>query len=179
MPERPVAGPGRRRRLLWLSGASKASLEKARMWAVATCESCSLDRGTMGEPSRSCHGEGQVLRIGTRSRSGHGTGETRLRSLVSKDRSYKPMVKSDGAQRESGRVVVPARDKVSPAVGKSPRLWSRRQLSEVSARAWPGLPSETLWANLRPRHFEQWTREFFWQHGLHRLRATVRYPEAA
>jgi RNA-directed DNA polymerase len=37
-----------------------------------------------------------------------GTGETRLRSLVSKDRSYKPMVKSNGAQRESDGVVVPA-----------------------------------------------------------------------
>ena len=36
-----------------------------------------------------------------------GTGETRLRSLVSKDRSYKPMVKSNGAQRESDGVVVP------------------------------------------------------------------------
>ena len=36
-----------------------------------------------------------------------GTGETRLRSLVSKDRSYKPMVKSSGAQRESDGVVVP------------------------------------------------------------------------
>ena len=36
-----------------------------------------------------------------------GTGETRLRSLVSKDRSYKPVVKSSGAQRESDGVVVP------------------------------------------------------------------------
>src|SRR5579864_7411027 len=36
-----------------------------------------------------------------------GTGETRLCSLVSKDRSYKPVVKSSGAQRESDGVVVP------------------------------------------------------------------------
>jgi hypothetical protein len=36
-----------------------------------------------------------------------GTWETRLCSLVSKDRSYKPMVKSGGAQRGSeGSVVV-------------------------------------------------------------------------
>jgi len=35
-----------------------------------------------------------------------GTGETRLRSLVSKDRSYKPMAKSSGGQRESEGVVV-------------------------------------------------------------------------
>jgi len=36
-----------------------------------------------------------------------GTGETRLRSLVSKDHRYKPMVRSGGAQRESDGVVVP------------------------------------------------------------------------
>jgi hypothetical protein len=36
-----------------------------------------------------------------------GTGEARLRGLVSKDRSYKPVVKSSGGQRESeGAVVV-------------------------------------------------------------------------
>jgi hypothetical protein len=82
---------------------------------------CSLVRSTVGEPSRSCHGEGHVcqswFRIGcggslrgtetcTRARSDHGTGETRLRSFVSKDRLYKPMAKSGGAQRESEGVVV-------------------------------------------------------------------------
>ena len=36
-----------------------------------------------------------------------GRGETRLCSLVSKDRFYKPKVKGTGAQRESGGVVVP------------------------------------------------------------------------
>ena len=82
---------------------------------------CSLVRETVGEPSRSCHGEGHVrqslIRIGcggslrgketcTRARSDHGTRETRLASLVSKDRSYKPMAKSSGGQRESEGVVV-------------------------------------------------------------------------
>jgi len=82
---------------------------------------CSLVRVTIGEPSRSCHGEGHVrqswFRIGcggslrgtetcTRARSDHGTRETRLASLVSKDRSYKPMAKSSGGQRESEGVVV-------------------------------------------------------------------------
>jgi len=82
---------------------------------------CSLVRGTVGEPSRSFHGEGHVrqswFRIGcggslrgietcTRARSDHGTRETRLASLVSKDRSYKPMAKSSGGQRESEGVVV-------------------------------------------------------------------------
>jgi len=82
---------------------------------------CSLVRVTIGEPSRSCHGEGHVRqshsRIGcggflrgtetcTRARSDHGTWETRLASLVSKDRSYKPKAKSSGGQRESDGVVV-------------------------------------------------------------------------
>lgn len=82
---------------------------------------CSLVTETIGEPSRSCHGEGHVrqswFRIGcggslrgietcTRARSDHGTRETRLPSLVSKDRSYKPMAKSSGGQRESDGVVV-------------------------------------------------------------------------
>src|SRR5580658_758496 len=49
-----------------------------------------------------------------------GTGETRLRSLVSKDRSYKPVVKSDGAQRESDGVVVPQIAGRNPAGGKDP-----------------------------------------------------------
>jgi group II intron reverse transcriptase/maturase len=32
--------------------------------------------------------------------------------------------------------------------------------------------------NLDPRKAETWTREYFWNHGLHRLRGTVKYPEA-
>ena len=82
---------------------------------------CSLVIVTMGEPSRSCHGEGHVrqswFRIAhggssrgketcTRARSDHGTRETRLSSLVSEDRLYKPMVKAGGGQRESEGVVV-------------------------------------------------------------------------
>jgi hypothetical protein len=82
---------------------------------------CSLVRLTIGEPSRSFHGEGHVrqswFRIGcggslrgkgscTRARSGRGTREARLFSLVSKDRSYKSMAKSSGGERESEGVVV-------------------------------------------------------------------------
>ena len=33
--------------------------------------------------------------------------------------------------------------------------------------------------HLKPGQAEQWTRSFFWRHGLHRLRGTVRYPELA
>ena len=48
---------------------------------------------------------------------GFGTGEARLRSLVSKDRPDKPMVKPSGAQRESDGVVVLAAVR---AEGKGP-----------------------------------------------------------
>jgi RNA-directed DNA polymerase len=48
-----------------------------------------------------------------------GTGEARLRGLVSKDRWYKPMVKSSGAQRESDGVVVPGGG-IRPSSGKGP-----------------------------------------------------------
>ena len=85
-------------------------------------ESCSLVKTTMGgEPLtsrrrqyptvwRSGHAFVGPLRgtgSGTHARAWFGTGETRLCSLVSKDRSYKPVVKSNGAQRESDGVVVP------------------------------------------------------------------------
>lgn len=33
--------------------------------------------------------------------------------------------------------------------------------------------------NLKPGEATRWTREYFWQMGLHRLRGTVQYPEAA
>src|SRR5579872_2922911 len=49
-----------------------------------------------------------------------GTGEARLASLVSKDRRYKPVVKSDGGQRESDGVVVPVIAGRNPAGGKGP-----------------------------------------------------------
>jgi hypothetical protein len=97
---------------------------------------CSLVTVTIGEPSRSCHGEGHVrqswFRIGcggslrgtetcTCAKSDRGTRETRLSSLVSEDRSYKPMVKSDGVQRESdGVVVVMTGGKVKASVAKDP-----------------------------------------------------------
>jgi hypothetical protein len=83
----------------------------------------SLDRITMGEPSRSFHGEGHVRRPssgnGLRVPPGYGelhartawsgTRETRLPGPTSgEDRPYKPSAKGDGGQRESeGVVVVP------------------------------------------------------------------------
>jgi hypothetical protein len=49
-----------------------------------------------------------------------GTGEIRLCSLVSKDHSYKPMVKASGAQRKSDGVVVLPIAGRNPAGGKDP-----------------------------------------------------------
>ena len=87
----------------------------------AGCDNYSFVKRIVGEPSRSCHGEGHVrwswLRIGrggslrgrggcTCARSDRRTGETRLASLVSKDRSCEPMAKAGGGQRESEGVVV-------------------------------------------------------------------------
>lgn len=47
-----------------------------------------------------------------------GTGEARLVSLVSKDRSYKPVVKANGDQRESDGAVVPGRVDSARVPGK-------------------------------------------------------------
>ena len=99
-------------------------------------ESCSLVTFTTEEPSRSYHGEGHVRPI---AHSGHGrgrvlpgygerhvrmgwfgTGEARLPSLVSKDRSYKPMAKSSGGKRESDGVIVPLIAVSNAAGGKDP-----------------------------------------------------------
>ena len=53
----------------------------------------------------------------------HGTRETRLSSLVSKDRSYKPKVKSGGGQRESeGAVVVRIGVQQNAPGAKGPRF---------------------------------------------------------
>ena len=49
-----------------------------------------------------------------------GTGEARLSSRVSKDRSYKPMVESSGGKRESDGVVVPPIAARNAAGGKGP-----------------------------------------------------------
>ncbi len=51
---------------------------------------------------------------------GFGTGEIRISSLVSKDRVYKPMVKSNGGDRKSDGVIVPLIDGMNPSGGKGP-----------------------------------------------------------
>ena len=102
----------------------------------AGCD-CSLVRSTVGEPSRSCQGEGHVCLVCsgarggsfrgtgscTRARSGFGTWEARLRGLVGEDRSYEPVAKSSGAQRESeGAVVVGIGVELKASGAKGPRF---------------------------------------------------------
>jgi hypothetical protein len=97
-----IGSPGSRPRFVverWRAERGVESLcrEGASVWAAALSEFCSLVTFTTGEPSRSCHGEGHVLRAlfrgqlvgslrgmgsGTHARFGHGTGETRLYALV-------------------------------------------------------------------------------------------------
>ena len=113
-----------------LFGGSKRAGRSA-VW----CESCSLVTVTMGEPSRSHHGEGHARRTWFRLWScgvfpGYGerhvrivrcgTGEARPGCPSGKDPRYKPMVKSDGGQRESDGVVVPLIGGRNTAGGKGP-----------------------------------------------------------
>ena len=80
-------------------------------------------RSTSDRPASSGDADGRVL-------SGYGerhvrtvwfgTGEARLASLVSKDRTYKPVVKTSGGKRESDGVVVLPIAGMNPAGGKGP-----------------------------------------------------------
>ena len=136
-PVRVSAGaPGSRPRLVVERWRVERGVESLFGGSKRVGWDCSLVTFTIGEPSRSFHGEGHVrqswFRIGcggssrgmgscTRARSGCGTRETRLCSLVSKDRLYKPMAKSSGAQRESvGVVVVPIGVKLKAPGAKGP-----------------------------------------------------------
>jgi hypothetical protein len=141
-PVRLIAGePGSRprfvvERLRAERGVESLFGEDTRAGRSATRrESCSLVIPTMREPSHSFHGEGSIRLTGVLDRpwsgpSGvggvartHGlvrTGEARLPSLVGKDRSYKPMVKSSGGKRESDGVVAPGIAVSNAARGKGP-----------------------------------------------------------
>ena len=48
-------------------------------------------------------------------------------------------------------------------------VWRRLQTLRVKRKG----------RNLKPGEATRWTRQYFWQLGLHRLRGTVQYPEAA
>ena len=72
-----------------------------------------------------------------------GTGEARLRSLVSKDRSYKPVAKTSGVQRESDGVVVlggggqPLAGK-GPGFGYASRVGTREGMAGTARSNFPG-----------------------------------------
>jgi len=66
-----------------------------------------------------------------------GTGEARLRSLVSKDRSYKPVVKASGAQRESDGVVVPLDGGKGPDFGHVGRGGKREGMAGTARPKFP------------------------------------------
>lgn len=75
----------------------------------------------------------------------HGTRETRLSSLVSEDRSYKPMVKSGGGQRESeGAVVVRigvqqnASGAKGPRFGRGRKRGKRKGMAGLTGSNFPG-----------------------------------------
>ena len=121
---------------------------------------------------RSGHAHGRVLSgYGERHArtAWFGTGETRLRRLVSKDRSYKPMVKSSGAKRESDGVVVPLIAGRNPAGGKGPdfgHAGKREACQGMAGTARPNHPdgpspvaADRLWpdtANVRKLRNRLW-----------------------
>jgi hypothetical protein len=137
-PVRVSAGaPGSRPRLVVERRRAERGVESLCGGSKRAGCDCSLVRVTMGEPSRSSHGEGHVRRVGFRSAwrvpPGYGklhartvwrgTREARLSSLVSKDRSYKPMAESSGGQRESeGAVGVTIRVQPNARGAKGPRF---------------------------------------------------------
>jgi len=84
-----------------------------------------------------------------------GTGEARLRSLVSKDRSYKPVVKSSGAQRESGGAVVPGggsqpRPGKGPGFGHASGTGTHQGMAGTARPNYPGRPSPAVLGGLAP-----------------------------
>lgn len=57
-----------------------------------------------------------------------------------------------------------------------------KRFNQLDSYVWQRLRSLRIkrkGRNLRPGEAERWTRESFWNLGLHRLRGMVRYPEAA
>ncbi len=153
-----VGAPGSRPQLRGETPAAERGVESLFGGSKRAGCDCSLVRVTTREPSRSCHGEGHVRRVEFRSRRrvlpGYGelhartvwfgTRETRLSSLVSEDRSYKPMVKSGGGQRESeGAIVVRIGVQQNAPGAKGPRFDRACVGSERQGMAAP---------QLRPNH---------------------------
>jgi hypothetical protein len=57
-----------------------------------------------------------------------------------------------------------------------------KRFNQVDSYVWrrlKGFMKKRKGRNLAMGDLERWDRRFFWTHGLHRLKGTVRYPEAA
>jgi RNA-directed DNA polymerase len=54
-----------------------------------------------------------------------------------------------------------------------------RQIDRYVERRLHRLMLKKRGRNLRPGQADQWTEQWFNDHGLHRLRGTIRYPKAA
>jgi len=106
---RAVAPPG-------TSPAASSHLQRGSRAAHATAKAHVRPTGVPEGPWSGPSGYG-VRHVRT---AWFGTGEARLPTLVSKDRSYKPVVKSSGWKRESDGVVVPLITVRNAAGGKGP-----------------------------------------------------------
>ena len=109
--------------------------------AYITVKATSVSSGSGIGLGGSLRGKGSC----TRARSDYGTRETRLFSLVSKDRSYKPVVKSSGGQWESEGVVVVrigvqnnASGAKGPHFGRGRNRGRRKGLAGLSGPNLPG-----------------------------------------
>src|SRR5919108_2869760 len=105
-----VAAPGSRPRFVVERRRAERGVESLFGGSKRAGWDCSLVTPTIGEPSRSFHGEGHVRRAGCEAPGGssrgrgtctwawsdRGTREARLAGVVGKDRPYEPSVKSGG-----------------------------------------------------------------------------------
>jgi group II intron reverse transcriptase/maturase len=91
-----------------------------------------------------------------------------------------------GANRDGVRDVRVLIDSLNPIL----RGWGNyfrtgnaaRRFNQIDSYVWRRLKSfmkRRRGRNVRYGDLESWSRDFFWTHGLHRLRGTVQYPEAA
>jgi len=131
--------------------AASSNLQSGSRAAHVTVKAMSVSPGSGIGLGGSLRGRGSC----TRARSDHGTRETRLSSLVSKDRSYKPMVKSGGGQRESeGAVVVRIGVQKNASGAKGPyfgRACNRGTRKGMDGLTVPNLPGGSTPVAVAPR----------------------------
>jgi hypothetical protein len=102
------------------SGASPAASSQLQRGSRAAHVTAKAHVRPPGVPETPLVGSPRGMGSGTYATVWFGTGEARLPSLVSKDRSYKPMVKSSEGKRESDGAVVLVIAVRNAAGGKDP-----------------------------------------------------------